>query len=347
MRILITGNMGYVGPNVSNYLRKSRPEATLEGLDLSFFAHCLTTPNGLPERNMDVQHFKDVRTIEVDDLRGVDAIVHLAAISNDPMGKAYQAVTEEINQRASVALAKTAREAGVKRFVFASSCSVYGFAEGGPRDENSQLNPLTAYAKSKIGTELDVQDLATDDFVITCLRFPTACGMSDRLRLDLVLNDFVASAVATNKIDILSDGQPWRPLIDVKDMARGIDWAIGRSLDQGGPFIAINVGRNEWNYQVKDLAAAVKQHMPHIEVCINTDAQPDKRSYQVDFGLYAQLAPDHLPQVDLAQSIAELSAGLELISFSDATFRDSGFIRLKVLTGLRERGLLDESLQWT
>jgi nucleoside-diphosphate-sugar epimerase len=263
------------------------------------------------------------------------------------MGNAFEQVTDEINHQSSVKLAQLAKAARVKSYVFASSCSVYGYAEGAARDENSELNPLTAYAKSKINTENDIRELAGDDFVITSLRFPTACGMSERLRLDLVLNDFVAAAVAERRITILSDGTPWRPLIDIKDMARAIDWAIGRDAGRGGAFLAVNVGRTEWNYQIKDLARAVQEEIPGVEVHINPDAQPDKRSYQVDFGLYKELAPDHLPQVDLRQSIRELRDGLEAMGFNNTDFRNSDYMRLRVLSGLREKGLLDPDLRWT
>lgn len=346
MKILITGNMGYVGPVVVGHLSSCFPDASLCGADTGFFAHCLTSACGLPERRLDTQHFVDVRELDAAHLDGVDAVIHLAAISNDPMGKAYEAATDEINHRETIRVARLAREAGVGRFVFASSCSVYGYAEGRPRDETSELNPLTAYARSKIDSEHDLEPLAGDGFVVSCLRFPTACGMSERLRLDLVLNDFVASAVATGTIKILSDGTPWRPLIDVKDMARAMEWAIVRPAAAGGDFLAINVGRNEWNYQVKDLAEAVRAQMPHVQVDINRDAQPDRRSYQVDFSRYAALAPDHLPQIDLARSIDELRRGLEAIDFRDAGFRESHYIRLKVLGGLKDAGALDETLRW-
>lgn len=346
MKIMITGNMGYIGPVLAPHLKDVFKDLSLVGVDTGFFAHCLTASDALPERIFNTQHFLDVRKLTPGLMEGVDAVIHLAAVSNDPMGKAYENVTANINHEASVKIAKMARDAGAKSYVFASSCSVYGYAEGAARDENSELNPLTAYAKSKINTEKDVKGLADDGFVITCLRFPTACGMSERLRLDLVLNDFVAGAVASRKITILSDGTPWRPLIDIKDMSRAMEWALGRGADQGGAFLAVNVGRNEWNYQVKDLADAVKDQMPDVDIQINPDAQPDKRSYQVDFGKYRDLAPDHLPQVDLAQSISELKSGLERMGFDDPDFRQSQYMRLKVLSGLRERGLLSEQLEW-
>ncbi len=338
--------MGYIGPELIKKLRSSYPDAKIVGVDLGFFAHCLTGADVLPERNVDHQYFQDVRKLDAELLKDVDAIVHLAAVSNDPMGNAYESVTAAINHQSSVNIAKLAKQSGVSAYVFASSCSVYGYAEGDARDENSELNPLTAYAKSKINTELDICDLADDKFKITCLRFPTACGMSDRLRLDLVLNDFVASAVATNKITILSDGTPWRPLIDIKDMSTAIDWAISRQADATNQFLAINAGRTEWNYQVKDLADAVKELMPDVDIDINTEAAPDKRSYRVDFSKYADMAPDHMPQVDLMQSIKELKTGLEKICFNNPDFRNSQFMRLKVLTSHQEKGLLTDQLEW-
>ncbi len=347
MKILITGNMGYVGPCVVRHLRETYPEATLAGLDLGYFAHCLTGADPLPERLVDVQHFGDVRHVTPALLEGVDAIVHLAAISNDPMGHKFEKVTEEINYRATIALAKLARAAGVGTFVLASSCSVYGFAEEGARTEQSAVDPLTSYARSKVWSERDLEPLADSKFRVVCLRFPTACGMSDRLRLDLVLNDFVAGAVATRKITVLSNGAPWRPLIHVRDMARAIGWALGDASKCGREYLLINAGGDEGNYQIRELAEAVAAMIPGVEISINKDAPPDRRSYRVDFGLYRRLAPQHLPQMDLRQTIADLKIGLERMGFADADFRNSSLMRLNVLSRLLERGLLNERLEWS
>jgi nucleoside-diphosphate-sugar epimerase len=256
-------------------------------------------------------------------------------------------VTRYINYVASINLAKMAKEAGVSTFVYASSCSMYGFAEGSAKTESSTLNPLTAYARSKVQTEKDLEAIAGKNFKATSLRFSTACGMSERLRLDLVLNDFVAGAVASKKITILSDGTPWRPLINIKDMARAIDWAISRKASDGGDFLAVNIGSDEWNYQVRDLAKAVAEVIPDLEISINKDAQPDKRSYRVSFDLFHRLAPHHQPQVDLITTIKELKDGLESMMFHDENFRNSHFMRLKVLTHLRDKNLLNEKLEWT
>src|SRR3989304_4529931 len=305
------------GPPGVRQLRAPSRNATLIGLAVVFLPHCLTGAAHLPECRTDIQLFLDVRNVDSRHLEGIDAIVPLAAISNDPMGKKFEDVTYEINHRASVDLAKKAKQAGVKSFVYASSCSIYGFAEGESRNEQSPLNPLTAYAKSKVLAETDLRTLAGRDFIVTCLRFSTACGMSERLRLDLVLNDFVAGAVASRAITILSDGTPWRPLINVVDMARAIDWAIRRGSFAGGEFLAVNVGCDEWNYQVKELAEAVGEVLPGTSISINKDAQPDKRSYKVDFGLFRRLAPEHQPQVSLRETIGGLKEGLEAMKFRD------------------------------
>jgi nucleoside-diphosphate-sugar epimerase len=347
MKIMITGNMGYVGPYTVQRLRSSYTDVTLVGLDMGYFANCLTNSEVLPECRVDMQHFTDMRSVPRDLLYGVDVVVHLAAISNDPMGKSFEEVTFDINHRASVELAKKAREAGVGSFVYASSCSMYGAADDGPRVEKSPLNPLTAYAKSKIFTEQELEKLANRNFKVTSLRFSTACGMSERLRLDLVLNDFVAGAIASGKITILSDGTPWRPLINVKDMARAIDWAVARGVEDGGEFLAVNVGSDGWNYQVRDLAEAVAEVLPGVEISINKNAQPDKRSYQVSFELFKRLAPGYQPELDIITTIKELKGGLEAMGFRDGDFRNSRFMRLNVLRNLRAKGFLTEDLRWT
>jgi nucleoside-diphosphate-sugar epimerase len=346
LKIFITGNMGYVGPRLVEQLRMSIPESVLVGYDTGFFAHCLTGADTFPECRLDTQHFGDVRDLSPDLLSNVDAVIHLAAISNDPMGDRFKDVTHDINYKASVNLAKMAKEAGVSRFVFASSCSVYGFAEGGARNEQAPLNPLTAYAKSKIRTEEDLKMFADENFVVTSLRFATACGSSDRLRLDLVLNDFVAGAVAAREITVLSDGTPWRPLIHVKDMAIAMDWALKRPSSAGGAFLALNAGSNDWNYQVRDLAEAVAGIIHGVKVSINRDAPADKRSYQVDFAVYEKLAPEHQPRMTLKTAIEDLAERLESMRFSDRDFRNSRLMRLKVLSDHREQKRLDSQLYW-
>lgn len=346
MKILITGNMGYVGPVLYGHLRDAYPQSELWGFDSGYFAHCLTNATRLPECEIDRQIYADVRQFPYDVLDAVDVIVHLAAISNDPMGQKYEAVTRAINDAASKTLARTAKERGVKNFIFASSCSMYGQATGEARTERDSLNPLTAYARSKVALEQELHRLADESFTVTALRFATACGMSSRLRLDLVINDFVAAAVTSGKITVLSDGTPWRPLVHVKDMSRAIVWAVSRPKHNGGSFLAVNVGSDIWNYQVKDLADTVAKHVPGTEVQINPNAQPDKRSYKVDFSLYRKVAPDHQPLMTLDQTVLELKSGLQAMKFSDTEFRQSNYMRLRMLESHVKRGILNENLEW-
>jgi nucleoside-diphosphate-sugar epimerase len=346
VRILITGNLGYVGAVLIPHLRRAFPDAELVGYDAGYFAHCLTNAREYPERCANVQFWGDIRDIDERHLRGADAVVQLAAVSNDPMGNRYEAVTAAINRDATRHVAELAKRLGAKRLVFASSCSMYGFAEGGPRKESDALNPLTAYARSKVESEKALAEIAGGGMVVTSLRFATACGMSDRLRLDLVLNDFVACALSSGEITVLSDGTPWRPLIDVKDMALAIEWALRRPVANGGEYLAVNAGSDQWNYQVKELAAAVAREVPGTTVSINTNAPPDKRSYRVDFSLFRRLAPQHQPRVTLEGSVRELQKGLRGMDFRDREFRASQFVRLKMLERHIEAGRLGEDLRW-
>ena len=342
MKVLVIGNLGYIGPMVAKHFRATHPDAFLAGYDIGYFVQNNTFNGIAGDTLLNVQHFGDVRNFDEQLLNGFDAVIYLAAISNDPMGNAFETPTLDINYKSAVNIAQKAKDKGVKHFVFASSCSVYGFADSAPRTEISEVNPLTAYAKSKVFAEEGLKPLADDNFHITCLRFATACGYSDRLRLDLVLNDFVASAIADKKITILSDGTPWRPLIHIKDMARAMDWAIQRK--EGGNFLIINTGSNTWNYQVKELAAAVQQLFTDVDVSINENAQPDKRSYKVSFDLYEKFAPAHQPQVSLQNAVEDLKNGLQGIDFNDANFRQSSLIRLKTIQKLIDHKIIDGQL---
>ena len=207
MKIIIAGNMGYIGPAVTHQLRTTFPSAELIGFDIGYFAHSLTNTDFLPEVLLDKQVFGDIRKFPKNLLEDVDAVLDLAAISNDPMGNKYEKITMDVNYRAAVQLAKLCKEAGVKKFVYASSCSMYGAASEFPKKENDELNPLTAYARSKVAAEKELETIADENFMVTCLRFATACGFSNRLRLDLVLNDFVAGALINKEIGILSVGR--------------------------------------------------------------------------------------------------------------------------------------------
>ncbi len=342
MKVLIIGNLGYIGPMVAKHFRTTHPGCYLAGYDIGYFIQNYTANGVTGDTLLDKQYFGDVRNFDAELLKEFDAVIYLAAISNDPMGNAFEQPTLDINFNAAVSIAEQAKQHGVKHFVFASSCSVYGFADTAPRTETSDTNPLTAYAKSKVFAEQGLETVADENFQITCLRFATACGYSDRLRLDLVLNDFVASAIADKKITILSDGTPWRPLIHVKDMARAMDWAIQRTA--GGKFLIINTGSNVWNYQVKELGEAVQKLFGDVELSINTNAQPDKRSYKVSFDLYEKLAPAHQPQVSLQAAVEDLKKGLEGMQFSDANFRQSKLIRLKMIQQLMDNNIINNQL---
>lgn len=346
MKILVVGNLGYVGPNVVRQLRASYPSATLIGFDIGYFAHCLTNVHVLPETSLDMQIFGDIRHFPAELLQGVDAVVNLAAISNDPIGNKFEDVTMDINFTAAVALAGMAKEHGVKSFIYASSCSMYGQADDSARKETDKLNPLTAYARSKVAAEEGLEKLADSDFIVTCPRFATACGWSDRFRLDLVLNDFVAGALVNKHISILSDGTPWRPLISTSDMARTIDWAIGRRAANGGSFLAVNAGSNEWNTSVLDLAEATARVIPGVKITVNQEAPPDKRSYRADFSLFAKLAPNHQPLANLPDTVKKMQEALMEMDFADSDYRNSNLMRLNVINRHLSSGRLNKDLSW-
>lgn len=293
---LITGNLGYIGPVLCKFIKKNDPNSFITGYDNGYFVNCPIAAEVLTEKPfLDLQVYGDVRDKNKLSkyIEKADFIVHLAAISNDPMGSEFAKVTKEINQESSLFIAKEAINNNVKSFVFASSCSVYGTGSDSPRTEKDPVKPLTAYAKSKVGTENDLLGLINyKNTKITSLRFSTACGYSPNLRLDLVLNDFVATAINSGKIEILSDGSPWRPLIDVEDMARSIFWACNRL--SGKQMEVINVGSQDWNYQIKDLAFEIKKLLGEdIHIKINKSAAPDKRSYKVCFDKYFNLTPQN------------------------------------------------------
>lgn len=346
MKILIVGNLGYVGPSVVKKLRGTCPDTELIGFDIGYFAHCLTHPSVLPEVMLDAQYYGDIRNFPIKLLKGVDSVVNLAAISNDPIGNQFEEVTMDINFKAAVNLARMAKENGAKSFVYASSCSMYGQADDSPRKESDSLNPLTAYARSKVAAEEGLEQLADHNFTVTCPRFATACGWSERFRLDLVLNDFVAGALVNRNISILSDGTPWRPMINVKDMARVIDWAIKRPAANGGTFLAVNAGSNEWNTNILALAEATAKVIPGVEISVNRDALPDKRSYRASFDLFKKLAPDHQPAEDLLTTVEQMKNSLIAMAFNDSDYRNSQLMRLNVIKKHLETGRLNEKLEW-
>jgi len=345
-KILIIGNLGYVGSVLTSHLRKKYPHSYLIGFDIGYFSGCVFSPLEISDYLLDQQIYGDVRAINYDLLNGVDHVIYLAAISNDPMGNEYADATHQINALAAVEIAKESKLRGGRSFAFASSCSMYGAGGDQVRAEESELQPLTPYAKSKVEAENLLKPIASNEFIITCLRFATACGASPRLRLDLVLNDFVVNALVNNRIEILSDGTPWRPLIAVEDMCEALDWASRRAAENGGNFLAINTGFNNWNYTVKDLAFLVRDALPGTEVSINPNAAVDKRSYKVSFKKYEQYSGKTQSRKFINQVIEEIIRSVSNSSLKEKEIRNSLFIRLVALSRLRENGQLSNKLTW-
>src|SRR5262245_23061887 len=341
MKILIIGHRGYLGPVIARRLKAQLPDAELHGIDAAWFSG--SEADAFPKELFATERRADARDIGARDFRGIDAVVQLAAVSNDPIGKEFEDATHAVNTLAALEAARHARASGVARFIFASSCSMYGSGSDSPRRETDALNPLTAYARSKVATEEGLRRLAAADFQVTSLRFATACGASPMLRLDLVLNDFVATALRTGRIEVLSDGTPWRPLIHVKDMARAVEWAAARG---GEALVEVNVGSAAWTWQIGQLARDVATALGDVEVDINLNAAPDKRSYRVDFSLFRALAPDHQPAEQFAEAVGELAQQIGRLDFADASVRASRFIRLNRLRDLTARGLLGRDLRW-
>ena len=347
MRILITGNLGYIGPELVKFIRKTDKNIEIIGVDTGYFSHCLSSFTFLPEVLVDKQIYIDIRKVTKEIFTDIDAVIHLSAISNDPMGNKYEEITNDINCKSSLLCAEMAALSGVKNFVFASSCSVYGEASGDARSELDMVNPLTAYARSKIDTENHLKEAKYGEMVITNLRFATACGASSRLRMDLVLNDFVYSAINFKKITILSDGTPWRPLIDVEDMAKALFWASTRNHKCGGKYLTVNAGINENNFQIKDLAAMVAKKLGGIDVEINKNAMPDKRSYKVDFSKYQSLINGQYNNKSINQTIDELCCEINRLEPSRINDINIKYKRLLTLENHILENRLNNELFWT
>lgn len=324
MKVFVTGHKGYIGVHLVDLLKQAGH--TVTGCDLGLFDGCQWEPMPLP----DVDLAKDVRGLTEADLDGQDAVCHLAAISNDPMGAINPDVTFSVNRDASIELARLAKHAGVGRYLFSGSCSVYGQGEKLDLEETDPLNPLTAYAKSKIDTEAAVSQLADDGFTPAYLRNATAYGHSPMLRIDLVVNNLLGSALAYNEIRIQSDGSPWRPLIHCRDIAR----AFAAFLDAPRATIhnkAVNIGGNSENYQVRDVGDMVQRLIPSATVAYTGEVGNDPRNYRVKFDLLNSLLPEFKLQYNLASGMEELHRRMVDHGFSAKDFEGEQFVRLRML----------------
>lgn len=340
MKVLVTGDRGYIGSVLVPRLIRSGYEVV--GFDTGFFESNIILDNLLPKYK---KITKDIREVKSSDLVGFDAVIHLSALSNDPMGEINPELTEEINYRSSVRLAKLARQAGVKRFIFSSSCSVYGITKSGVVDENSKVNPLTAYAKSKVKTENDLKRLATDIFFVGLLRNSTVYGFSPKFRNDLVVNNLVTTALVCDEIRILSDGTPWRPLIDVRDLSDiFIEFLMTEDESLNGK--VVNIGFNNNNLQVRDLVDIIKSELPTCNVVYTGEHGSDSRSYRVKFDLFAEHFPKIKQRWILSKSIKDLVGKLRDSHYSKKDFKEGKYARLAVLRSLIKNRKIDEDLFW-
>lgn len=340
MRVLLTGHDGYIGHVLLPMLLDRGHQVT--GLDSFLYEDCGFAAEEAPPSRV-VR--KDVREVDLDDLHGLDAVLHLAGISNDPLGDLQPAATYAINHEASVRLARLAKEAGVPRYIFSSSCSNYGAAGDAFLDESAGFNPVTPYAQSKVWVERDVARLADESFSPTFLRSATAFGVSSRLRGDLVVNNLVGYACTTGEVLIKSDGMPWRPLVHIEDIARAFVAVLEapRELVHNESF---NVGITSENYRVRDVAEMVAEIVPSSRVTYAGDASPDARNYRVDCEKIRARLPAFQPSWTVRKGIEQVYEALCHHGTSAEEFLSSQFIRLKRIRELQSAGTLDEMLRW-
>jgi nucleoside-diphosphate-sugar epimerase len=324
MRIFVSGHNGYIGAHLIGLLKAKGHEVT--GCDVNLYEGCAWEGYEKPDHEL----VKDIREVSEADLKGHDAVMHLAALSNDPMGDIDPELTYQINLEGSVRLAERAKKAGVSRFLFASSCSIYGKGAKLDMDENDPVNPLTAYAKSKIESEKRISKMADERFSPVFLRNATAYGYSPMLRIDLVVNNLLACAVSKGNIAIKSDGSPWRPLIHCKDIAHAFI-ALAEAPKEKMHNRIINIGANTENYQVRHVADQVKKLLPDAEIVYTGEVGEDPRNYKVNFDLLYSLLPDFQLEYNLQKGMHELYDKLIEHRFSAADFDGDQFVRLRTL----------------
>jgi len=344
MKILITGTEGYIGARAAPILAARGHGVT--GLDTGFYRDgCLyLDPVGLPMAPHTI--FKDLRTVTPADFEGFDAVVHLAELSNDPLGANRPEITFKINHEGSVRIAKAAKQAGVKRFVYASSCSVYGLGSGEDfLDETAPTNPQTAYANCKVNVERDVSALADGDFCVSFLRNATAYGPSPRMRFDIVLNDLCALAWTRKKIAMISDGSPWRPIVHIEDIVEAMRCTLEAPVAAVNGQV-FNVGATSENYRVREIAEIVAKAFPGCEVTVGPPSA-DNRSYRVNFDKISTKLPGFSTRWTAQRGAEELRKLFERIEFSTQTFEYRAFTRLKQLKYLQHSGQIDQDLYWS
>jgi nucleoside-diphosphate-sugar epimerase len=339
MRVLVTGHDGYIGTSLVPVFK--RAGHTVVGVDNGMFSDCTFVPDGIAP---DVDLRMDVRDLTVDHLRDIDAVVHLAGISNDPLGDLNAATTYDVNHRATVHVARVAKAARVERFAFSSSCSTYGASGDEPIDESAAFNPVTPYGDSKVLAERDLTRLADDDFSPTFLRNATAYGVSPRLRGDLVVNNLTAYAVTTGEVLLKSDGRPWRPLVHIEDIARAF-LAVVEAPREVVHAKAYNVGRTDESYRIREVAEIVGAVVPGSVIAFAEGASPDTRNYRVDCALISRELPAFQPQWTVRRGVEELydaylQFGLTLEQLTGARFQ-----RIKHVLHLQDAGRLDGQLR--
>jgi nucleoside-diphosphate-sugar epimerase len=340
VKVLVTGHHGYIGSVLGPILRDAGHDVV--GLDTFFYRGC----DFGESRELESSLALDIRDVAAPDVEGFDAIVHLAALSNDPLGDLNSAWTYEVNRDGTVALARAAKEASVSRFVFASSCSMYGAAAGDAElDESAPLRPLTPYAESKVAAEIALRELAGDGFAPVAMRNATVYGASPRLRLDIVLNNLVAWAHTTGAVRLQSDGTPWRPLVHVGDVARATLALLEApaSLVSGEAF---NIGSADQNYRIRELADIVHRRLPACDVAFAEGAAPDPRSYRVDFSKFSKTFPDFAFEWTAERGADELANAYEEVGLTFEDFQGHRYVRLNQLRRLLDGGRLDGDLRW-